>query len=86
MPEIDFWYSIGSTYSYLTVKRLEEDLGVKLLDRLPRGVSPTLFGEALAAHANLIGGELTRAREAITALRSGQSGRVVVVRYCNSPA
>ena len=60
------------------VRRLEEDLGVKLLDRLPRGVSPTLFGEALAAHANLISGELTRARDAITALRSGQSGRVVV--------
>ena len=60
------------------VKRLEEDLGVKLLDRLPRGVSPTLIGEALAAHANLIRGELTRARDAVTALRSGEAGRVVV--------
>ncbi|MEO1108422.1 MAG: DsbA family protein [Pseudomonadota bacterium] len=24
MPEIDFWYSIGSTYSFLTVMRLED--------------------------------------------------------------
>ncbi|WP_170764479.1 2-hydroxychromene-2-carboxylate isomerase [Ruegeria lacuscaerulensis] len=24
MPEIDFWYSIGSTYSYLTVMRLDD--------------------------------------------------------------
>lgn len=24
MPEIDFWYSIGSTYSFLTITRLEE--------------------------------------------------------------
>ncbi|WP_050602596.1 2-hydroxychromene-2-carboxylate isomerase [Ruegeria sp. 6PALISEP08] len=24
MPEIDFWYSIGSTYSFLTVMRLDE--------------------------------------------------------------
>lgn len=60
------------------VKRLEEDLGVKLLERLPRGVSPTLIGESLAAHANLIRGELTRARDAVTALRTGEAGRVVV--------
>lgn len=24
MPEIDFWYSIGSTYSFLTIMRLDE--------------------------------------------------------------
>ncbi|MCG7519650.1 2-hydroxychromene-2-carboxylate isomerase [Ruegeria sp. Ofav3-42] len=24
MPEIDFWYSIGSTYSYLTIMRLDD--------------------------------------------------------------
>lgn len=24
MPELDFWYSIGSTYSYLTIMRLDE--------------------------------------------------------------
>jgi DNA-binding transcriptional LysR family regulator len=60
------------------VKRLELSLGVKLLDRLPRGVSPTLYGEALAAHANLIKGELGRAEDAILALKDGNSGRVVV--------
>ena len=60
------------------VKRLELSLGVKLLDRLPRGVSPTLYGEALAAHANLIKGELTRATDAIVALKEGNTGRVVV--------
>ncbi|MEP1209209.1 MAG: LysR family transcriptional regulator [Rhizobiaceae bacterium] len=60
------------------VKRLEDDLGVKLLDRLPRGVSPTLFGEALAAHASLIDGEIGRAKDAIEALKEGNSGRVVV--------
>ena len=40
------------------VRRLELSLGVRLLDRLPRGVSPTIYGEALAAHADLIEGEL----------------------------
>ena len=60
------------------VGRLEASLGVKLLDRLPRGVSPTLYGEVLAAHANLIDGELGRARDAIIALKQGSTGRVVV--------
>lgn len=60
------------------VRRLELDLGVKLLDRLPRGVSPTIYGEALAAHAHLIGTEIDRARSAITELKAGNAGRVVV--------
>ena len=60
------------------VRRLELSLGVKLLDRLPRGVSPTIFGEALAAHADLIKGEIQRARDAIFALKDGNTGRVVV--------
>lgn len=60
------------------VGRLERELGVKLLDRLPRGVSPTVYGEALAAHANLIGEEIGRARAAVTGLRDGHVGRVVV--------
>lgn len=60
------------------VRRLELSLGVKLLDRLPRGVSPTIYGEALAAHADLIKGEIQRARDAIFALKDGNTGRVVV--------
>lgn len=60
------------------VRRLELGLGVKLLDRLPRGVSPTIYGEALAAHADLIKGEIQRARDAIFALKDGNTGRVVV--------
>lgn len=60
------------------VRRLELSLGVKLLDRLPRGVSPTIYGEALAAHADLIKGEMQRARDAIFALKDGNTGRVVV--------
>jgi len=60
------------------VKRLEESLGVPLLERLPRGVRPTLYGEALAAHASLINNEVERAADAIVALRDGNTGRVVV--------
>lgn len=60
------------------VKQLELSLGVPLLERLPRGVSPTLYGEALAGHANLIKGELERASDAIIALKEGNTGRVVI--------
>jgi len=60
------------------VRRLELDLDVKLLERLPRDVSPTLFREALAAHAHLIGDELDRAKSAIDDLRDGTVGQVVV--------
>jgi len=60
------------------IQRLEAGLGVKLLDRLPRGVSPTAFGELLAAHASLIAEEVGRARESILALRTGASGKVTI--------
>lgn len=60
------------------VKRLELKLGVKLLERLPRGVAPTIYGETLAAHASLIKGELDRAEDAIIALKEGNTGLVVV--------
>ncbi len=60
------------------IKRLEADLDVQLLQRLPRGVSPTPYGEILAAHARLIAVETGHAREAIAALKSGAGGKVVV--------
>jgi DNA-binding transcriptional LysR family regulator len=60
------------------VSQLELSLGVKLLDRLPRGISPTIFGESLAAHAKLISVESDRAKDAILALKEGNTGRVVV--------
>ena len=60
------------------VSQLELSLGVKLLDRLPRGISPTIFGESLAAHAKLISVESDRAKDAILALKEGNTGRVIV--------
>jgi DNA-binding transcriptional LysR family regulator len=60
------------------IQRLETNLGVQLLDRLPRGVSPTAFGERLASHASLIAEEVGRARDSILALRSGASGKVTL--------
>ena len=46
------------------VAALERSLGVKLLDRGPRGVVPTTAGAALLPHARLVVSEARRGREA----------------------
>ena len=56
------------------VRRLEKDLGCKLLVRLPRGVTPNLQGKALLRHSNLIEVQLKDARDEITAIGSGAVG------------
>ena len=46
------------------VAALERELGVRLLDRGPRGVTPTAAGTALLPHARLVVNEARRGREA----------------------
>jgi len=57
------------------IRRLEHSLEVPLFEREPRGMVPTLFGEALVRHAELVGSELDRAVEEIAALRGAARGR-----------
>src|SRR4030088_360 len=45
--------------------RLEDGLGVKLLDRGPNGIAATAFGELLCSHARLIKEELEFAKTRI---------------------
>ena len=45
------------------IKRLEESLEVPLFERDARGMIPTVYGEALLAHAELIASEAERARD-----------------------
>lgn len=59
-----------------SLHRLEEVLGVKLVDRSPRGIVPTVFGQTLAAHARAILAEVRHAEEEIDALRGRKRGRV----------
>ncbi|MCK9915255.1 LysR family transcriptional regulator [Microbacteriaceae bacterium K1510] len=59
-----------------SLKRLEEVVGVKLLERSRRGVVPTTFGQTLAAHARIIVAEVNYAEEELKALRGARSGRV----------
>jgi len=61
-----------------SIRRLESALGVRLFDRHPRGVRPTLFGEALILHARSLQAELRLADETLRELRSTKSGLVRV--------
>lgn len=68
--------ALGLSQSALTksLKRLEDELGVKLLERLPRGVIPTRYGEILARQARLADLEIQRGLAEIDAIGKGTSG------------
>jgi DNA-binding transcriptional LysR family regulator len=60
------------------LKELETALDLRLFDRLPRGVTPTLAGETLIRHARGALRSLARAQEDLDVLRSGAAGQVEV--------
>jgi DNA-binding transcriptional LysR family regulator len=60
------------------LKDLEDTLGVPLFDRLPRGMRPTIYGEAMIRHSRMALNSLSKAHEDIVALKSGLSGQVDV--------
>lgn len=60
------------------IRRLELQLGVPLLDRLPRGVSPTHFGDVLALRGDAIRHALKRVELELEAMKSGHTGKVFV--------
>jgi len=60
------------------IRRFEQRLGVDLLERLPRGVSPTEFGSVLAERGLTIQRELQRAESELAAMKSGEIGRVSI--------
>jgi LysR family transcriptional regulator, regulator of abg operon len=61
-----------------SIRRLEQFLEVKLIERHPRGVEPTEFGKALAAHAELIDVEIRHTMNSIAALRGARQGHITV--------
>lgn len=58
------------------IRRLEDDLGVPLFDRLGRAVRLTAHGEALLPHAETVLREMELARQAVEAGKSPERGRV----------
>jgi LysR family hydrogen peroxide-inducible transcriptional activator len=61
------------------IKKLEEELGTPLFDRLPRRVIPTAAGEKLLDHARRVLAELADARRALADARDGVIAGTIVV-------
>jgi DNA-binding transcriptional LysR family regulator len=60
------------------LKDLEDALGVPLFKRLPRGMRPTWYGEAMIRHARMAVSTLTQAGTELEALKKGRFGEVIV--------
>lgn len=61
-----------------SVHQLERELKVKLFDRTPKGLVPTVYGEALSLHARTIQSELNDAEREIALLSGAAKGEVRV--------
>jgi DNA-binding transcriptional LysR family regulator len=61
-----------------SIRRFEEDLGVRLFDRDTRSVKPTLFAEEIAAYARNIDAEAISLTRAIDALLGAGTNRLVI--------
>ncbi|CAM4247300.1 LysR substrate-binding domain-containing protein [Bordetella muralis] len=58
------------------LREMEHMLDVPLFERLPRGVRPTEYGQALIRHARLLVESLDQARDEIAHLKDGQAGHI----------
>jgi DNA-binding transcriptional LysR family regulator len=61
-----------------SLRQLEDQLAARLLNRTPRGVHPTKFGEAFYERALVITAEFRRARDELEHLRGSTSGEVAL--------
>lgn len=61
-----------------SLRSLEQTLGVRLLDRGPNGVKPTIYGEQLVSYARPILSLVTEARSEIDAMRGASKGQLNV--------
>ncbi|MBB5731686.1 DNA-binding transcriptional LysR family regulator [Altererythrobacter atlanticus] len=60
-----------------SIAQLEEEVGVQLITRSAHGVEPTIYGEALYAHARTIDRELAQATQQIESLMAGGAGSLL---------
>lgn len=68
-----------------SIAQMEAEVGVRLLERTPHGVVPTIYGEALARHANVIEAELRHAASRINELTSDQRGKLAIGGLSGGP-
>lgn len=60
------------------LRDLEDMLGVRLFERLSRGMEPTLYGESMLRHARMALTSISLAHADIAAMKSGLTGQVAV--------
>lgn len=60
------------------LRELEDILGVELYERRPRGVVPTMYGEAFTAHARAVLAQLAQAGRDVAELAAAGRGTVTV--------
>jgi LysR family transcriptional regulator of gallate degradation len=58
--------------------RLETRLGVKLFQRRRRGVEPTVYGNVLLAHGNIIHRQVKDALDTLATLVGGEGGEITI--------
>lgn len=61
-----------------SIQQLEASLDVKLFERTPVGVVPTIYGDTLSRHAKVIEAEIRNAEREIAIMRGGSKGEVSV--------
>ncbi len=59
-----------------SIQNLEAELGVPLLERGPRGVTPTIYGEILLKHARLLRNQAEQALAEIRCVKDGGMGHL----------
>ena len=72
--------TIGYTQSAITkiLHRVEEEFGEQLFERHPRGMRLNEYGTAFLEHSLAIDKEVRDAKAKIAALKTGETGRVVL--------
>lgn len=80
--------NLGYTPSAISqqVAALEKQAGLPLLDRVGRGVRPTVAGRLLTEHAARITDRLVEAEAALADLREGRTGRLRVRYFATAGA
>src|SRR2546423_6804003 len=66
--------SVSQPAASKLLKDLEDVLEVSLFERLPRGMRPTWYGEAMIRHARIALSSLTQAGSELAALKTGRFG------------
>lgn len=61
-----------------SIAQMEAEIGVRLIDRTPHGVVPTVYGQVLMDHAREIDWQLSQAAKKMAELKFGHQGTLAI--------